>query len=646
VTVDGRDEIIIVRSLTDSDMGLFAAHRKSATSKQRAININAPAAHLLLSKELIESGGGELECICKYGCKVIHGPRWLGKTGRNWRLGGVKIEGDEFASLDSKDFLLIRSVAGNDGNSPVLISFISKKDERVIHAGIAAIVEKLLNRSMAIIENTDPDFKDISAYCPPPKELTSASFLFTGKPSSVIPTMPEDVSPAAEMKKPTLKARMRSPHILERMLASSADLSAPAQLHFMETVELLATQLREVLLKTGRIHKLYKNHNQLWARVKGEPIGFVDGGLANLSMVGSAPIAARVGGYVVTPGDTSDERECFSTLKLLIDELYSQNGNGVYTESFPDISALRDAARISIEAAGAVRMLIDHKDIRWIFLHGALVNPVSRYTDIMKDRQVVHPFPGFNDAALVELLGSKKLPDADRDKNFISVHLKQLKALAGSAAVICGVVERESTTTSICRAVLNSLNDDEIRDLLPRPPDEWKIWFRTAVDPSGNDEFEGQRISDSLLFRFVLEPGEYLSPVCIERNEMRRAPEAWKDIICQYPKPFVSYLLPSEWNAPIRVEVFEKDLKIFHDTAELVYHCALLLPKYSFPAGLDIVDKFAKIPDWMSRPVNTNTAVQAMKRALDSKDMALFNSVRRMLCGSSREWLLRPGIFR
>jgi hypothetical protein len=62
--------------------------------------------------------------------------------------------------------------------------------------------------------------------------------------------------------------------------------------------------------------------------------------------------------------------------------------------------------------------------------------------------------------------------------------------------------------------------------------------------------------------------------------------------------------------------------------------------------GLDIVDKFAKIPDWISRPVNTRTAVLALRKAMESGDSRLFDSLRRMLCGSSREWLLRPGIYR
>ena len=60
---------------------------------------------------------------------------------------------------------------------------------------------------------------------------------------------------------------------------------------------------------------------------------------------------------MVTPGDRGPAREHFSVLKYLIDELYAHDENGVYTDTFPDIGALRDAARISIEAAGAVRMV-------------------------------------------------------------------------------------------------------------------------------------------------------------------------------------------------------------------------------------------------------------------------------------------------
>jgi hypothetical protein len=363
-------------------------------------------------------------------------------------------------------------------------------------------------------------------------------------------------------------------------------------------------------------------------------------------MLGSVPVAVRVGGYVVTPGDRSEQREDFITLKKLIAELYTSTEGGVYDGSFPDVGALRDAARISIEAAGGVKLVTDRPEMSWLFLHGALVNPVSRYTDVMKDKKVRYKFPNFSPESIQDLLPDLESRRSGRDANFVSVYLKQLELLNSSKVIVCGVVERESHTTSVIKQVIADLDDDVIRSLLPLPPDEWRHWFLTAVDPADEDEGQGQRITDPLLFRCVLEPGEALLPVRIERNEMRRAPEAWKDKIAHYPVPMVSYIQPTEWNAPVRMEMFEKDIGRFEETASLVMHCSLLLPRYAFPVGLDIVDKFAKIPNWMSRPVNTNTAVQTLKRALDRGDTKLFDALRRMMCGSQREWLLRPGIFK
>jgi hypothetical protein len=159
-------ELIVIRSLTESDLGLFSAHRAATRSKQRAININAPVARQLLSEELFGQGGGHIDCFCVFGDLQIHETRYLGKAHKNWRLGGKKIEGDEFAKLDCKDFMLIRSVAGNDGTYPVTITFVGRKIERVIHAGIVAIVEKVLNRSMAVYVEGAPGFADLSRYCP------------------------------------------------------------------------------------------------------------------------------------------------------------------------------------------------------------------------------------------------------------------------------------------------------------------------------------------------------------------------------------------------------------------------------------------------------------------------------------------------
>lgn len=655
----GTSEIIVVRSLTGSDLGLFAAHRSAARSKQRAININAPIAQAILSSECFAAEGASLQCICLFGSVRVEGPRLLSKVHKNWRLGGAKIEGEQFGELDARDFVLIRSPMHNNGSAPVVISFYSRNSDRVVHAGIAAIVERHLQGSMAMFEAGSDAFAGLSRYCPrivspikndddsgpvprPAKPRVTPSPRPHARP---VPTMPRD-DVAAEMAPRSMEEKLRTPHILERMLQVSADLSAPAQLLFIDTVQKLATELRNVLLGIGGIIKLTRDHPATWAAVRGIPIGFVDGGLANLSMLGSAPIAARVGGYVVTPGEKGDARESFLTLKYLIDELYATESAGVFRDSFPDIGALRDAARISIEAAGAIRLVTERPDLTWVMVHGALVNPVSRYTDVMRDGQVRHRFPDFAAGALCHLLPPGEGPRSGRESNFVSVYLRQLQLLQESNAIVCGVVERESSTTSVIRSVLDSLDNDRIRNLLPVPSEAWKEEFKRAVDPSDDDEYEGQRITDSLLFRCVLEPGEALSPVIIDRNDMRRAPKAWSDMIQLYPQPLVSYLQATPWTAPIRIEIFERDRERFDMTAALIFHCALLLPRYAFPVGLDIVDKFAKVPNWMSRSVNTRTAVVALRRALDDQDNRLFDTLRSMLCGSGREWMLRPGIMK
>ncbi|WP_316191941.1 MULTISPECIES: DNA double-strand break repair nuclease NurA [unclassified Bradyrhizobium] len=644
----GPREIIVVRSLKDSDLGIFDAHRDSATSKQRAININSIVASRLLSKAVFRAGGCMLDCACAYRGLSDRSQRHLGKVHKNWRLGGNKLKGAEFGSIDSADFALIRSVEGNDGKTPIALTFVARSADAQAHAGVSKLMVGRMKQSMAVVGKDDASFAEIAALFPPPP-------IVTGKPVSIrkptpdaptveVPPMPKPEEQSKRSR--SVKEKLHSPHIIEQMLKASGDMSAPAQLQFFDTVEQLADQLRRVLLRTGRIIRIHKNHTELWSRVSGQKIGFVDGGMANLSMVGSVPVAVRVGGYIVTPGDRTQERETFITLKKLIAELYTSTDGGVYNGSFPDIGALRDAARISIEAAGGVKVLQEFPSTRWLFMHGSLVNPVSRYTDVMRDRQVRYAFPHFSQEALQELLPAGEQRRTGREANFVSVYLRQLELLMESDAVVCGVVERESHSTSVIRQIIETLDNEAIRSVLPLPPEQWKDWFLSSVDPADDDDGQGQRITDPLLFRCVLEPGEVLLPVKIERNELRRAPEAWKDKISQFPAPFVSYIQPTEWNAPVRIEVFEKNLGQFEETASLVLHCSLLLPRYAFPVGLDIVDKFVKIPDWMSRPVNTNTAVQSLKRALDRGDTRLFDSLRRMLCGSQREWLLRPGIYR
>jgi hypothetical protein len=66
------------------------------------------------------------------------------------------------------------------------------------------------------------------------------------------------------------------------------------------------------------------------------------------------------------------------------------------------------------------------------------------------------------------------------------------------------------------------------------------------------------------------------------------------------------------------------------------------MPNYSFPAGLDIVDKFAKVPMWMAKPISNSMAVNFLQRALRSGDPRVISEAKRLLSGNARDWFLRP----
>jgi len=161
-----RREIIVVRSLAESDLGLFSEHRKSATSKQRAIALTTPVARQLLSTALFNAGGADMDCICVFGTVSSREPRNVGKVGKNWRLGGHQLTGREFAELDSKDFILLRSVEQNDGTQPLMLTFVGRHAQSVLHAGVVAIVSGALRQSVAIYGERSPAFAGLAALFP------------------------------------------------------------------------------------------------------------------------------------------------------------------------------------------------------------------------------------------------------------------------------------------------------------------------------------------------------------------------------------------------------------------------------------------------------------------------------------------------
>jgi hypothetical protein len=160
-------ELIIVRSLVDSDMGLFAAHQKGITSKQRAMALTERAAEELLDPAIFQNKRGEFDCICIFGEAASRERRLINKADKNWRLGGRQLEGEVFATLDSKDFALLRSVRHNDGSTPVLLTFVGRRSQRLVQAGLVATLSSALRQSVAIFADNSPEFGTLAKLFPP-----------------------------------------------------------------------------------------------------------------------------------------------------------------------------------------------------------------------------------------------------------------------------------------------------------------------------------------------------------------------------------------------------------------------------------------------------------------------------------------------
>jgi hypothetical protein len=74
----------------------------------------------------------------------------------------------------------------------------------------------------------------------------------------------------------------------------------------------------------------------------------------------------------------------------------------------------------------------------------------------------------------------------------------------------------------------------------------------------------------------------------------------------------------------------------------LILATARLLPGYGFPVALDIVDKFAKVPSWLSKEIGASHKAVLLRKAFESDDRKLQEYAIKMLSVSTRDWFFRP----
>jgi hypothetical protein len=204
-----------------------------------------------------------------------------------------------------------------------------------------------------------------------------------------------------------------------------------------------------------------------------------------------------------------------------------------------------------------------------------------------------------------------------------------LSQLTASPAPLVGIVER-SAGTWLAQAILETAVEAQII----------KHDYRTKVTTL----LKRYNISDDFLFGCVLEEGEYLTPTTIGKNEPRRARDIWQPVVRQYARPFATLLKTTETSFPFRVEMNRAGSANQAHIMRVLYHTARLLPRYAFPVGLDIVDKYAKVPDWLSKNISARMAARVLNRTIAEGDARLVAQVRRLLAHTPRDFFYRPKI--
>lgn len=423
--------------------------------------------------------------------------------------------------------------------------------------------------------------------------------------------------------KKQVKIALSSRHILADIMSTVVTLSSKTQLQYVGVLEDLIGIFRSNL--KDRIGTISLDHAKTWNDVRGKKFGFIDGGVASISSLGSEPIAIRVGRYSVIPGATGKERESFTFQSQLVDELFDMSDEALFDEFHEDFSKLRDMARICTEAGAVYQSVLGEEKFDYLFLHGPLVNPSAPYAD----------FPAFTFKMLNHLGVDKDeiekkvngIPSEKDKSHFISTYRYILEEIYQSNTPVMGVIERSAGSRAVSMGLLEILSKEE------------EISKKQAQELIGI--MKENRITDAILFACLLQAGEYIIPFLIDKNTLHKSPDKWKTVIKKYPRPLTTYLKATETSFPFRIEMHPAKEEP-HKLISLAYHMTRLLPNYAFPVGLDIADKFAKVPKWMSNQISKEQSSNILQQALRSGSPEVINMVRLYLSGNTRDWLFRP----
>lgn len=426
------------------------------------------------------------------------------------------------------------------------------------------------------------------------------------------------------------------------------------------------------------ILRTYSVADAAWEELQNEPVSFIDGGIGQTKLP-QVPTLIRVGFYEVHVGERNmTERENFGYYPVIFGDL---EGGSKERRDFPNI------VRITAELLGGLSALDRNPNLRVLMFHGPLVYLMNAYaghtpfTEADIDLFLKHYS---DDKEQVDQLKEDFLKEARLDiypamadgrsdewadrrffepLSWIAFLYRKLIAVALNREprpIIAGVVER-GRSHEFCEKVLLKRVFRNLRR--NRKQNYFNDMFGLSNLTSEKNLIDELGYTDNLLLALLLDTGEYsehwkmnkasdLGPGEIKLPEERGSSTV--DFSClrednQFGFPTIkgTYIRVGENADPIRVEIFsELGENQVGEAARRVYLYSRLLPNYGFPVGLDIADKFAHVPNWMTKAydkmIRHTLGMSLQKGAISDADMrrVLVQAIYR----TPRDWFLRPTV--
>jgi hypothetical protein len=474
---------------------------------------------------------------------------------------------------------------------------------------------------------------------------------------------------------------LQRPHLFLRLIENTLTVAQSLRQNYFHSTAQFVSHLRRSLDRADPIIRIGHADDCAWPDLHGEVVTFIDGGVGQAQIASRIPLLLRVGSYAVKTGERNlHEREQFGYYPILLGEL---EGGSKDRKDFVDI------VRITAELLGGLSALDRTPDLRALLFHGPLVYLVSAYAghapfteadidlflrqyalDAGHGRRLKERF--LTEARLdiypeilherVDYAAERRLFEPLSWMSFLYRMLVDEASRRRPVPIVAGVVERGGALRDFSKDVLLKRIFRNLRD--HNKSDYFNRMF-------GRDDLVGpdmllERLgyTDALLLAMLLRPGEYSEPWEMERKynglrsgETRLPAEEttlrvdWSPLApgrsISFPRVVGTYLQVSDTTEPLRIEVFpDLGASQTRDAARRVFRYASLLPGYGFPVGLDIADKYAHVPAWMTDAYGKMIRyhLSANLQRGEITDEALRRIIVQALYLTNRDWLFRPDV--